>query len=141
MPIKIDYSDNFYTRGAVHDDNKERMKKYQEMSRGLSPVQKDRLAKEQKELEGKVSNCLMSKDDMWPVKDPDSLTQQEDLRRNAHKLLELEANPEYQRNVKRLRHVRQMLDPDNPEAKSVEYLRGSRTKSNGAEAHKLAKWS
>lgn len=133
--MKIDYSDNFYTGGAVRDDNKERQKKYQEMARGLSPVEKDRLAREKRELEDKVSGCMMSKDDLWPGDDQDKLTS------NANKLLEIEQDPDYQRNVQRLRHVRQLLEPDNPNAKSVEYLRGSRYVSKGAEAHKLAKWS
>ena len=141
MPIQIDYSDKFYTRGGVRDDNKDRIKKYQEMSKKLSPIEKDRLSNELKDLEGKVSSSLMSKDDMWPVKDPDSAVDQQTLRENANKLLKLEADPIYQGNIKRLRHVRQLLDPDNPEAKSVEYLRGSSSKSKGAEAHKLAKWS
>ena len=141
MPIKIDYSDKFYTRGGVHDDNVERMKKYKEMSQKLSPVEKDRLSNELKDLEGKVSSSLMSKDDMWPVKDPDNTSDKQILRENANELLKREADPVYQNNIKRLRHVRQLLDPDNPEAKSVEYLRGSRSKSKGAEAHKLAKWS
>src|SRR3990167_11307805 len=141
MPINIDYSDKFYTRGAVRDDNVERMKKYKEMSGKLSPVEKDRLSRELTDLEGKVSSSLMSKDDMWPVKDPDSASEKQTLREKANELLRREADPVYQNNIKRLRHVRQLLDPDNPEAKSIEYLRGSRSKSKGAEAHKLGKWS
>src|SRR3990167_4234548 len=111
------------------------------MSKKLSPIEKDRLSRELTDLEGKVSSSLMSKDDMWPVKDPDSVVDQQILRENANELLRREADPTYQNNIKRLRHVRQLLDPDNPEAKSVEYLRGSNSKSKGAEAHKLAKWS
>ena len=141
MPIQIDYSDKFYTRGGVRDDNVERIKKYKEMSKKLSPIEKDRLAKEQIELEGKVSSSLMSKDDMWPVKDPDSAVDQQTLREKANELLRREADPVYQNNIKRLRHVRQLLDPDNPEAKSIEYLRGSKYRSRGAEAHKVGKWS
>src|SRR3990167_5569927 len=139
--MKIDYSDKFYTRGAVRDDNRDRMEKYKEMSQKLSPIEKDRLSRELTDLEGKVSSSLMSKDDMWPVRDPDSASDKQILKEKANELLRREADPVYQNNIKRLRHVRQLLDPDNPEAKSVEYLRGSRSKPKGAEAHKLAKWS
>ena len=88
-----------------------------------------------KDLEGKVSSSLMSHDDMWPVKDPDSIVDKQTLREKANELLRREADPTYQNNIKRLRHVRQLLESDNPESKSIEYLR------KGGDASKLAKWS
>lgn len=132
MPSQIDYSGKF---DSPYDGNKAKRDEYRKINQSLSPVEKDRLHREMKDLEGKVGSSLMSKDDMWPVRNPDSTEQQENLTRKAHELLKREADPEYQRNYKRLKDIRMKLDPDDPEMGSPEYLR------KGGKASQLAKWS
>lgn len=88
---------------------------------GLSARDKDRLSSRIKDLEEKVSSGMPTHEEMWKPT-------QENVAKNR------EWEKRWSKEIHELKAARRRLEPDNPSAGRIEYLRKQ------GEADKLAKW-
>ena len=107
--------------------NRERLK-------GMSALEKDKMNSRIKDLEPTVAAGMLTKDEMWPVRQSDGKTDNDQLQINARKQAKRDSDPEYQAKVRELKSLRKLRDPDDPSAGRLEYLRRQ------GEADKLARW-
>jgi len=121
MSKRVDYDERHTMRDDVPMSDMEQMREKFKQEK-LTPAEIDRLAHRKKDLEDRVRNGMPTHTEMWkPTPE------------NVEKHLRWEkANS---REIDELKHINRRLEPENPDAGRIEYLRPQ------GESDRLARWS